>query len=98
MSEKETTKKEQPVAKKTQAPENVMYIGPTIYGMVQHSQVFDRGILPERADIAIKEFPQLKMMFVPLSKAPEAIQKLADSRGSAYKTIYNQCVAHFNTK
>lgn len=104
MSEKVTTKKGQPAEEQEEvkqeevkAPqENVMYIGPSIAGVAQHSQVFDQGILPEGADKAIARLPQLAMMFVPMSKAAEAIYKLNIKKKNALKTVYRQCDLYFN--
>lgn len=66
--------------------ENIMYVGPTITGIVRYSTVFKGGILPAKVSACIEQMPIMKNLFVPLSKLAEANKELSKDQ-SALKTI-----------
>ena len=57
--------------------ENVMYLGPSIDGLISHSTVYTDGILPDSVTNAIAEFPLMGHLFVPLSKVPDTYRILS---------------------
>lgn len=87
---------DEPVSTPVQAKkkEDLMYIGPTIAGVVKHSTVFKGGILPVKASKCIEQFPAMNKLFVPLGDMPAAIKEL-NKASSATRTIYTQVVSKF---
>lgn len=86
-----SAKKKTPAAK-TQG--NLMYLGPTITGVVRHSTNFKNGVLPEKVRECINQFPVMQKLFVPLVEMPAAIKEL-NKEQSALKTIYSQVAKKF---
>ena len=72
-----------------------MYLGPTIVGTVRHATIFSAGILPEKVQNRIKEFPAMERLFVSTDKLPWAVTELRKEQ-SALKTIYAQTAKKFN--
>lgn len=68
---------------------DLMYMGPTIAGVIRHSTVLKDGVLPERAKACISEYPAMKRLFVSLDDLPDASRELAKKQ-SALRTIYHQ--------
>jgi hypothetical protein len=56
--------------------QNLMYLGPTITGVVRHSTVFKDGVLPPKAAAYVEKKPLMKKLFFPLDAVPEAIKEL----------------------
>lgn len=72
---------------------NVMYLGPTIEGIVRHGTVFKDGILPEKAQECIKELPSLRRLFVSVDRMPEAVRELRTK--SALAAVYEHTAIKF---
>ncbi len=87
-----TEKKPAAAAAKKQG--NLMYLGPTIVGVVRHSVVFKDGVLPEKVKNCIKELPMMEKLFVEVENIPEAIKEL-NKQQSALGTIYTQVKKKF---
>lgn len=79
-------------AKKKQ--DNLMYLGPTIVGVVRHSTIFKNGILPQKVNGCVKQFPAMKKLFVTAEGIPEAVKELKKEQ-SALGTIYSQVAKKF---
>ena len=74
---------------KQQSREAVMYLGPTIVGVIRHSTVFKEGILPEKVQECIKQLPMMERLFVPIGDIPEAVKEINKNQ-SVLRTIYVQ--------
>lgn len=68
---------------------DLMYLGPTISGVVTHSTVFRNGVLSENVKKRIDELPMMKKLFIELDKIPEARKELYKKQ-SALSAIYSQ--------
>lgn len=79
-------------ATKTQ---NVMYLGPTIVGVVRHSTVFKGGVLPKKVEECVNQLPIMKKLFVALEDVPKAVIEL-NKEQSVLGTIYSQTIKKFN--
>lgn len=84
-----STKKK--AAAKTQ---NLMYLGPSITGVVRHSTVFKDGVFPQKLNDCVNEFPAMKKLFVPMDGIPAAFRELKKEQ-SALGTIYSQVIKKF---
>lgn len=73
---------------------NLMYLGPTIVGVVRHSVVFKDGVFPGKVKDCIKELPMMEKLFVEVDKIPEAIKEL-NKQQSTLGTIYAQVKKKF---
>lgn len=91
--------KETPVVMpiKKQKPQNVMYLGPTINGVVRHSTVFKDGFFTNKIYECIKELPVMEKLFVPMNELPKAINELKKGQ-SVMCSIYAQTENKFNKK
>lgn len=69
--------------------ENVMYIGPTIQGLIRRSTVFEGGKLPKKVEEHIEKYPSMKLFFVSLEQAHRKIKEL-NKEQSALRTFYLQ--------
>ena len=87
-----TTVKPPVIEKKKQ--ENLMYLGPTITGVVRHSTIFKEGILPKNVKECIEQLPMMEKLFVPLSVMPKANKELKKEQ-SALGAIYTQVANKF---
>ncbi len=76
---------------------DMMYLGPTIAGAVQHSTVFKGGVLPKEAQERIDELPMMGRLFVEVDKVPGAVKELRRGQ-SVLGTVYAQVEAHFNAQ
>ncbi len=94
--DKEATKAAISVAEVEKKGGDLMYLGPTITGVVKRGTVFKDGILPKRAQEYITEFPQMERLFVKVDNAPEAVKELRKKQG-VLSAVYDQVAAHFNT-
>ncbi len=59
-----------------------VYVGPTIEGVATRNTVYED--LPERLQAAIKEWPYLSGLCVPISKLASALQQIDGKRGGTY--------------
>ena len=86
----ETTVKTPVVEKKKQG--NLMYLGPTITGVVRRSTVFKEGILPKKVKECVEQLPMMEKLFVPLgdiSKASKELKKEQSVLGTIYTQVAN---------
>ena len=74
---------------------NLMYLGPTIVGVVRHSTIFKNGVLPQKLNKCVEEFPAMKKLFVSMEELPTATKELNKDQ-SALGTIYSQVNKKFN--
>lgn len=92
MSTKQSsTVKQPPVEKKKQG--NLMYLGPTITGVVRYSTVFKEGILPKKVKECIEQLPMMEKLFVPMdgiSKATKELKKEQSVLGTIYTQVANK--------
>lgn len=75
-----------------QEAETVIYLGPTIKGVIQNGIILNNG-MPKKAKEAVKEFPALKMLFVPIKGIVKARKDLK-KEASALKICYNKAVEY----
>lgn len=76
---------------------NLVYLGPTITGVVRHSDVFEDGVLPERTQKCVADFPMMERLFVQIDEMPEAVKELRKEQ-SVLSTIYKQTVNKYQTR
>lgn len=86
--------KKKPIAVKPQGNSNLMYLGPTITGVVRHSTTFKNGILPAKVKECVEQFPVMKKLFVSMEDIPKATKELKKEQ-SALGTIYAQVANKF---
>lgn len=99
MSKKEITEPKAEAAvnqqeKTAKASVAVMYLGPTISGVVRHSMVFKDGVLPPKVGEYIGRFPVMERLFVPLKEMPSAVKALNRKKGFLWE-IYTQVSKKF---
>ena len=84
-------------AKKTPAKKqgNLIYLGPTITGVVRHSTIFKNGVLPEKLNKCVEEFPAMKKLLVSTEEISMVTKELMKEQ-SATATIYAQTDKKFN--
>lgn len=83
--------------KKTSAAKkqsNLVYLGPTITGVVRHSTIFKNGVLPQKLNECVAEFPLMKKLIVPVSDIATATKEL-NKEQSVLGTIYAQTAKKF---
>ena len=86
-----SAKKKAPV----KAQGNLMYLGPTITGVVQHSTIYKNGVLPQKVTDCVEQFPVMKKLFVPVEDIPKAMKELQKEQ-SVLATVYSQTAKKFN--
>ena len=77
------------MTKKTESP--VMYLGPTIRGVVKHGAVFNGGI-PERLGKLAGKKPVVKQLIVPLPDIVK-VKTAIDTEGTAEAVAYDMVEA-----
>ena len=84
-------------AKKTPAKKqgSLIYLGPTITGVVRHSTTFKNGVLPEKLNKCVEEFPAMKKLLVSTEEISTVTKELMKEQ-SATATIYAQTDKKFN--
>lgn len=88
-AEKKTT-----AVKKAAVQKNLMYLGPTITGVVRHSTVFKDGVLPQKVKECVEQLPMMKKLFVGLNEIPATVKEL-NKEQSTLKTICSQVSKKF---
>lgn len=88
-----STKKKVSVVK-PQGNSNLMYLGPTITGVVRHSTTFKDGVLPKKVKECVEQFPVMKKLFVAMEDIPKTTKELKKEQ-SALGTIYTQVANKF---
>lgn len=79
---------------KQKSREAVMYLGPTIVGVIRHSTVFKEGVLPEKVQECVKRLPMMEKLFVSIGDIPEAVKEINKNQ-SVLRTIYVQVTNNF---
>ena len=79
---------------KQKSREAVMYLGPTIVGVIRHSTVFKEGVLPEKVQECVKQLPMMERLFVSIGDIPEAVKEINKNQ-SVLRTIYGQVTNNF---
>lgn len=79
---------------KQKSREAVMYLGPTIVGVIRHSTVFKKGVLPEKVQECVKQLPMMEKLFVSIGDIPEAVKEINKNQ-SVLRTIYVQVTNNF---
>lgn len=69
--------------------QDLMYLGPTITGVVRHSTVFKDGVLTAKAQDCVDKFPMMGKLFVPIGDMPEAVKEVRKDQ-SVLHTVYVQ--------
>ena len=73
---------------------NLVYLGPTITGVVRHSTIFKNGVLPQKLSECVAEFPLMKKLLVPVNDNTAATKEL-NKEQSVLGTIYTQTAKKF---
>lgn len=74
--------------------QDLMYLGPTITGVVRHSTVFKDGVLTAKAQDCVDKFPMMGKLFVPIGDMPEAVKEIRKDQ-SVLHTVYVQVADKF---
>lgn len=69
----------------------VMYIGPTVRGVVKHGDTFSGGI-PDRLEKFAKAKPVMQNLIVPLSQAVETVRE-SNTEGTALAVAYDRVLS-----
>lgn len=69
--------------------QDLMYLGPTITGVVRHSTVFKNGVLTAKTQDCVDKFPMMGKLFVPIGDMPEAVKEVRKDQ-SVLHTVYVQ--------
>lgn len=72
---------------KQEANSNLVYLGPTINGVIKSNAVYKDGVLPEKVNGYIEKFPIMKRLFVTLDGMTDAVKELKKDT-SALRAIY----------
>lgn len=83
--------------KKQEKKGNTVYLGPTITGVIKHSTVFQDGILPEKAQKCVSDFPMMRRLIVNIDEMADAVKELRKKQ-SALSTIYAQTEQKFSRR
>lgn len=75
----------------TKADGKVMYLGPTISGVVKHGDVFEDG-LPKKLEKVAEKKPIVKNLIVPLSEILE-VKRAIDQEGTAEAVAFDKIEA-----
>lgn len=86
---------EKPIVKELEGPGNLMYLGPSLMGIIKHSTVFHNGILPDKVQKCCVDYPPMKRLFVPLNGVPAAVKELGKEQ-SVLGTICSQVLKKFS--
>lgn len=76
---------------------NTVYLGPTIAGVIKHSTVFKDGILPEKAQKCVSDFPMMGRLIVNVDKMADTVKEL-NKKQSALSAIYAQTEQKFSRR
>lgn len=74
---------------------NVVYVGPSIPGVVRFGTVFKDGVYTAKINDCISDFPAMQKLFVPVDDMPAAIKE-KNKNQSALRSISDMVLAKFN--
>lgn len=77
-----------PVSKQEKSS-NLVYLGPTISGVIKNNAVYKDGVLPEKVNSYIEKLPILKRLFVTLDDMTDAVKEL-NKDTSALRAVYTE--------
>ena len=83
----ETEEKATAKTEKATEKNNTVYLGPTIPGLIKESTVFFEGVLPDKVNKAVEEFPLMSKLFVDINDMTDAVKDLKKDY-SVIKTAY----------
>lgn len=83
--------------KKQEKKGNTVYLGPTITGVIKHSTVFQNGILPEKAQKCVADFPMMRRLIVNMDEMADAVKELHKQQ-SALSAIYAKTAQRFSRR
>lgn len=83
--------------KEVQEKKVVMYIGPTIPGLISTSTVFRNGI-PSAVSAKAKECPSLLELLVPIENVAEKTKEIQNGKGASSVFYQDVCSFFFNKK
>lgn len=86
------SEKKKITVKKTQG--DLMYLGPTITGVVRHSTIFKNGVFTKKVSECVEQYPAMKKLFVEADGISNAVKELRKDQ-SYLKTIYSQVAKKF---
>lgn len=95
-SEVATVSKIKAATSLVETTKSVMYIGPTIKGVVSQNTIFNNG-LPSSLEEKKKEIPALYSLVVPIEQLAQARKELKE-RNSVIGTCYKQVLLYLNEK
>ncbi len=75
--------------------EKVMYVGPTITGVVIQNTIFSNGI-PDTLQAVINDMPSIGNLLVPISKLPDALTQINSKQGAMH--IFNENAKQYKPK
>lgn len=76
-------KKEAEKEKANKVPQQLIYIGPSIAGVVMTGTIFRNGIPKELKEI-INQHPNVGYLIVPIEKLPQAIKEIGNQKGAMH--------------
>lgn len=77
-----------------QSPKTVMYVGPSIPGIVETGKLFNNGFTPTVIE-AVDKCSAIKELMVPTAKIGEALNDIKNKRG-AYFAFYSEVKSFCN--
>lgn len=83
-------------AKKAEQAATVVYCGPTIPGVARQYTTYTNGI-PNALATAVKKYPPMEGLIVPLDNLPDAMRKLSGRYGHIYR-LYQLAQANQNRR
>lgn len=83
--------------KKQEKKGNTVYLGPTIIGVIKHSTVFYDGVLPEKAQKCVSDFPIMSRLIVNMDEMADVVKELRKPQ-SVLSTIYVQTAKKFSRR
>ena len=86
------SEKRQAVPQQAAKKETVIYLGPEIPGVISTGTVLNNGLTPQ-TEKAVKEFPALKMLLVPVGNAVKAKKELKNEV-SALSACYKKAAEY----
>ena len=95
-TEEKTEVKTEAVPVKKQEKKNLMYLGPSITGVIRHAEVYAGGI-PEAAKACVSQLPVMERLFVSLDGIADAERELR-KKESALGAIYAQVEQKFSRR
>lgn len=81
--------------KQTRTNQSLIYLGPSITGVVRHATTFSNGILSEALTMVCADTPAIRRLIVQLDEAPSLIKEL-NKKQSATANVYRFVAQKYN--